>query len=479
MTLRVSTNSTFSRVLMGIRHNQIKMIRSQEQVASGRRLLRPSDDPTGAAKALSLTRQIADVDRFNSAIVSGLTMVDTATAGLQDAASLLSEARHLLLQGMNGTMTMEDRESLAVEFDLLHAQLLEAGNLRAGDRYLFGGTETSHPPWVVETANGRSRVVYEGNEESQLVRVGDAVDVAISLPGIDVFGRLAATGTTFAGLTGVTNGLTADEGTGYEYLQFRHDSTNPGGMAAVGLALVNGGNNDSILGDTALTIDTAAGTIQLGNGTVYSIPDPASPEALDLVVENEFGAKLHLDLSGFTGADYTGTVSGAGSVSLDGSEWIAVDFTETDLELRDPATGAVIHIDTTGVQRAGEELVTFGGSVNIFDVLQGIADDLRNDSGLEQGKMVDRLEERLGELDRGHENVLLGMGVLGSRSQRLKGASQRMLGIELQLESLRSSITDADYAEVALDLARSELSLQVAQASGARLIQTSLLNFLG
>ena len=86
---------------------------------------------------------------------------------------------------------------------------------------------------------------------------------------------------------------------------------------------------------------------------------------------------------------------------------------------------------------------------------------------------------RLTELDRGKENLVVGLGVLGSTSQRLNSAAERTMGVELQLESLLSSITDADYAEVALDLARSDLSLQVAQASGARLIQTSLLNFLG
>jgi flagellar hook-associated protein 3 FlgL len=479
MTLRVSTSSTFSRVLLGIRSNQIDLIKAQEQVASGLRLLRPSDDPTGTAKALSLTRQIADVNRFNSAINSGITLVDTATAGLQDAATLLAEARQLLVQGMNGTQTMEDRESLAVEFDLLRAQIMEVGNLRAGDRYLFGGTDTTRPPWVEESADGTKRVLYRGNEESQYTRVGESVDVPINLPGIDVFGRLKPTGTTFAGLTGVSNGLTADEGMGYEYLHFRHDSTLAGGIAGVGLALVGGGDDDTILGANALSIDVAAGTVQLGSGPVTMLPDPASAGAADFVVKNELGAELHLNFTGFTGADYAGTVTGQGSVSLHGSDWTPVDFTETDLELSDPNTGAVLHINTTGVKRAGEELVTFGGSVNLFDVLQGVADDLRNVTDLEPAAIVDRLEERLSELDRGHENLLLGMGVLGSRSQRLKGASERMLGIELQLESLRSSITDADYAEVALDLARSDLNLQVAQASGARLIQTSLLKFLG
>ena len=54
----------------------------------------------------------------------------------------------------------------------------------------------------------------------------------------------------------------------------------------------------------------------------------------------------------------------------------------------------------------------------------------------------------------------------------------RSLDVELHLQSLLSGVRDADLAEVALDLARSDTALQAAQASGTRLIQTSLLNFL-
>ena len=70
---------------------------------------------------------------------------------------------------------------------------------------------------------------------------------------------------------------------------------------------------------------------------------------------------------------------------------ISLTFTETDLELTDPATNTVLHLDATGVRRAGRELVTFGGTVNAFDVLQGIADDLRDPDGLSHADLRDRL----------------------------------------------------------------------------------------
>ena len=64
------------------------------------------------------------------------------------------------------------------------------------------------------------------------------------------------------------------------------------------------------------------------------------------------------------------------------------------------------------------------------------------------------------------------------RSARLGGAEQRQEGLDLELRGRLSAVEDADLAEVALDLSRSQMVLELAQAAGARLIQTSFLNFL-
>jgi len=477
--MRIGTFATFGRVLLGLQKNQFQLIRAQEQLASGSRILRPSDDPVGASQAISIERQLADVARYREAIRSGRSDLDTAASSLQDVSGLMAEARELVLQGMNGTLSQEDREILAGEFDLIREQLLDIGNQRSGDRYLFGGTESSREPWREVTVGGVRRVVYTGNEDSQYLRVGDTIEVPVGVPGSEIFARLDPTGASFDGLTGVSLGLTANEGAGYASLQLRHDSTDPGGLAGVGIALTGGGADDSLLGANSLTIDPVAGTIQLGDGPLMNLPSPTAPISSEFIVTNEDGGELHLDLTGYDGTAYTGTVTGNGSISLDGTSFTALSFTETDLELRDDEAGIVLHVNTTGVRRAGEELVTFGGTTNVFDLMQGISDDLRSGGDLSQPEIVERLNQRLDELDRNHQNVLSGLGVLGSRSSRLQSSDGRALDVEVLLQSQLSDVADADLAEVAIDLARSDMILQLAQASGARLIQTTLLNFLG
>ena len=478
MTFRISTNTLFSRFLSGLQDARFDQALAQEQLSSGLRFNRPSDDPAGSGRALALARRLEGVERYGEAIQRGAANIDSSAASLQHASELIGEARSLVVQALNGTLTPEDRGSLATEFEFLRAQLVEVGNHRVNGQYVFGGTKSDQPPYERVTTGGRDRYVYRGNEATQELRIGEGIDIPINLSGRDVFGGGTPRGTRLDGQTGLALGSTANEGSGFEVLRLRHDATNPGALASVGVTLVDGGAQDTLLGDNALVIDTTAGTVRLGNGPERSLPAAGAADLTDFALENEAGGVLRLDFSGFTGADYTGTVTGEGSVSLDGSAWTAVDFTETDLALENTGTGSVVHVDTTGVLRAGEELATFEGALNVFDLMRGIEEDLNNASSLSAKEVQERLEARLGELDELHEGILSSTSVLGARSQRLQVSGERALDVGVQLEGLLSSAQDADIAEVALDLARADASLQLAQVAGQRLLQTTLLNFL-
>ncbi len=227
-----------------------------------------------------------------------------------------------------------------------------------------------------------------------------------------------------------------------------------------------------------MTIDAAAGTIQLGSGRTYTLPTSGSTAASDFTITDEYGAQLHLDLSGWTGASAAGTVTGSASISLDGTNFTAVDLTETDLELTDASDGTVVHFDTTNLTRSGRDLLTFSGTVNAFDVLQGIADDLRNVHGLDPQALQQRLSARLAEFDRNYDHMQVAQGTLGARSQRLTATESRLGDFNVSLQGMKSDVEDADITSVILDMTKAEQTLQLAQSTGARLMQNTLLNYL-
>lgn len=476
--MRISTHSNFSVFVTNMQRTLEKLVKAQGQAATGIRIQRPSDDPIGTAQVLNLQQRLASNERFIGGIQSSLPVVDASAAALQDTSTLLIRIRELVVQGMNGTLDATGRESIASEIENLRDNLLGIANSQFGQRFLFSGTATSTRPYEQSSVGGFERVGYVGNDDQQTIEIGQNAKSGVNLPGSEIFSANEFSGTKFSGLSGVESGETADIGSSYEYLTIRHTATDPGGIAAAGVALAGGGANDTFLGVQDLIIDPVAGTIQLGDGEPRNLPDVGSPDALDFVVENELGGELHLDLSGWNGAALATTVEGQGEISLDGTNFEPLDFVDTDLELRNEATGAVVHVDTTGIRAAKSEIVAFEGSVNVFDTLQGIVDELRGTQGAESFDLAERMAPLLEEFDRNHGNVLTSLSTLGARSARLSSSDDRVQGVSVQIEAMLSSVRDTDLNEALTELAENQQILTMIQASGARILQQTLLNFL-
>jgi len=92
--------------------------------------------------------------------------------------------------------------------------------------------------------------------------------------------------------------------------------------------------------------------------------------------------------------------------------------------------------------------------------------------------VVARVQLRFGELEHNYDKILNGLGTLGAHTERLISSGNRLEALSLNVESLLSQVEDIDIAQVVLEMTKAEQTLQVAQATGSRLIQNSLLNYL-
>jgi len=476
MNIRPTQSANYELVRSGLNFNLAQLIKAQGQVSSGKRLQRPSDDPIAASTVLALQRQLGDVSRYSMAIETARPQLEQGMGALSEASSILSEARAIAIQGLNGTLSSADRHGLAQSLRLLKSRMVEVGNSKLGERYIFGGTQTDEAPFSEVEVNGQRRVVYSGDGAARTVAVGPGVDLAVNTPGTEAFSRFESNGVSIVGSSGVRSGASADAGTAYGYLQIRHDAT--AGSIGSGVALVGNGASDTLIGDRTLTIDAAAGTAQLGNGPAVRIPASTSSTVADVTLTDQYGAVVHLDFTNYSGASSVSTLSGSGSVSIDGTSFTALDLGSNDMQLTD-SQGTVLHIDATGAVKATTDLYSFDGAVNTFDVMQGMIDDLENTGGLDSAGLTQRLSSRLGEFDRNFENVQIALGTLGSRAQRMDSGKSQLDDLSVNLRGLVSNNEDVDLASVILDMNRAQQTLQVAQATGARLLQNTLLNYLG
>lgn len=458
-------------VKSGILRNQARLTGAQEMLSSGKRISRASDDPTASAKSLSLRGHLASLERYRAAGVGAQPSMQLAASSLEQGSSIISDMKSLILQGMNGTLSEDDRSSLAADLRVQLDELLDVANTRFNGEALFAGAQTSGQAFAKTSAG----FTYQGGGAAQSIETGRGVRTPTLVTGQEVFARFEYSGVSFSGLTGIGEGVRANEGAGFEYLTLRHDATT--GAPGAGVVLAHGGAEDTILGAHTLTIDGAAGTVSLDGGGPLAIPQATDPDFTDFVVTNEHGAEVHLDFSAYTGGSSASTLTGEGSISIDGVNFTTLTLTETDLQLIDKG-GSVLHVDTTAVHRAGVELVSFDGAANIFDSILGAVEDLENGDSLRPDELATRLEMRLGEIERNHDNLLQSVAVLGARLENIEGTLGRLDGVAMQVTQHLSQVEDADLASVVMDASQAEQSMQLAQMAGSRLMQNTLLNFL-
>ncbi len=296
MTLRPTQSSIFSLVKSGILRNQARLSSAQEMLSSGKRILRPSDDPGGTAKVLSLRGHLTSLERYRSAALGAQPPMQLAASSLEQGSAIIADMKSLVLQGLNGTLSDDDRSSLAADLKIQLEELLDVANTRFGGEALFAGAEVGGPAFAKSGASGYA---YQGGGAAQSIEIGKGVRTETLVTGQDAFGRFEYAGVSFSGLTGIGEGVRANEGAGFEYLTLRHDATT--GAPGAGVVLANGGADDTILGAHTLTIDGTAGTVTLDGGGPLAIPQATDPDFTDFVITNELGAEVHLDFSALGG----------------------------------------------------------------------------------------------------------------------------------------------------------------------------------
>ncbi|MBL1294220.1 MAG: flagellar hook-associated protein FlgL [Thiotrichales bacterium] len=195
MTIRISTNQFIQQGLSQILAQQRQVADIQEQLASGRRVVNPSDDPAAATRALSLRESISTLTQYNENINLATSRLQIEESALISAGDLLQRARELSIQANNATQTNETRAGTAVELQGILDGLLSAANTRdSNNEYIFAGFRTGAPPFV-ETGSGFN---YIGDQGVRQVQIGASRQVAIGDSGEAVFFDIANGNGTFA-----------------------------------------------------------------------------------------------------------------------------------------------------------------------------------------------------------------------------------------------------------------------------------------
>jgi flagellar hook-associated protein 3 FlgL len=471
MALRITQNAIFQGSVQALQRGFEQGARIREQIGTGKRVNRASDDPASFLRILPLRRDLATlgIDSENASIV--LDSMNSSTSALEETLALISRARETAMHGANGTTSADERRTAASFIDEVLQSTLAAANTQFGDRYLFGGSRTDQPAFVLRTDNGWTRVEYLGDGQRVEVEVAPGVDTSVNVPGDEIFLGRRRAGTTLTGTTGVAAGSGTDSGVGFDTLTISHT-----GYAGLPAGIAAGSTPATALGNLAFSITAGLpATISVGGGPAVSF----TAADTNLQVTTAAGTRVFLDMSAYTPAPASGTFTSNGRATLDGGQsFVALDFAASNQVVRDSVTGKVLNIDARGVTTTGDSTVRFAGTFDVFTALIALRDALRNDAGAPAETVRERIGSLLGELDFARDSVLTGLQELGGRAERVTLIKNRVEAIQLGARSSISREEEIDLAEAVTRLSQADLSYQAALNMGARVLQVSLLNYL-
>lgn len=173
-------------LLAALNQTQLETLQATTEISTGRSVNEPSDNPTAAA----LLVENNDQATFNSGYLQSLDAVQgqlsTADSTLSSVVTALQRAISLGVEGANGTLSDGDRAAIATELQGIQSELVSLANTSYQGRFVFAGTNTSAPPFVVDNSVP-SGVSYVGNTDVNQVSIGSGYKLAVNVPGSQLF----------------------------------------------------------------------------------------------------------------------------------------------------------------------------------------------------------------------------------------------------------------------------------------------------
>lgn len=189
MSFRITQESMSRTTLANISFNLKKMQEIQEKLSTGKRINRPSDDPSGARKVLGLKAEELKFQQFSENAEVAKERMNYTFNSLENIQEILTKIKELGIQGSNDEIGQSERKVISNEMNELLESVLQYSNTDNGGRFIFAGTKTSTIPFsATRDSFGKiSSVTYDGNQEEIAYQIGPKTYVQINTPGGTIF----------------------------------------------------------------------------------------------------------------------------------------------------------------------------------------------------------------------------------------------------------------------------------------------------
>ncbi|MBS0299479.1 MAG: flagellar hook-associated protein FlgL [Proteobacteria bacterium] len=200
--MRISTNTIYETGTSLMLQQQEKLINTQQQLSTGRRILTPSDDPISAAQVLNISQSESLNKQYSVNRSSAGSSLQLEENVLKQVTEIMQDVHSSAVYAGNATLTDSDRKTLATELRSKLESLVGLANTTdEKGQFLFSGFQANTKPF----AQTGLTVQYVGDQGQRLNQVGPARQLAVSDSGTDVFERIKNGNGVFATAANSTN----------------------------------------------------------------------------------------------------------------------------------------------------------------------------------------------------------------------------------------------------------------------------------
>ena len=185
--MRISSSQQFQQGIDAILRQQAKLSKTQEQLATGNRILTPSDDPSASTQLIKLSALIASNSQYDRNIIFAQNQVGLAESKLKSAGDIIQRVRELVVQANTAIHNDSSRGAIAKEIENNLSAMLDVANSKDGSgEYIFSGFNATTKPFVKD-GNGYQ---YKGDQGERLLQVSEDIQVQVRDSGAEIFQKI-------------------------------------------------------------------------------------------------------------------------------------------------------------------------------------------------------------------------------------------------------------------------------------------------
>jgi len=182
MAIRVTQTMLNNGMMRNLSNSMRNMDTLQEQLSSGRKINRPSDDPVIATRGMYYRSSLIENEQFQRNVSEAQSWMELSDKSLDEANSILQRVRELVVASGNGGLAEDSLGAIAEEISQIKEHLGNVANQTIGGRYIFAGTDTKNPPYDYASGN-----FVNTNYSDILLEMNKQIFLPINVNGQQVF----------------------------------------------------------------------------------------------------------------------------------------------------------------------------------------------------------------------------------------------------------------------------------------------------